>query len=70
MFNVLFIEVAIYEMALLFRSVRLGVGRPIILEAVVVIRVSLVLFLTDNILKKQVEQYRRMDWIMLWYRRR
>lgn len=39
-----FTEVAIREMTLLFRSVGLGVGRPIVLEAVVVIRVSLDLF--------------------------
>lgn len=37
------------------KSDSLGVGRPIILEAVVVISVAFALFLTDNMLKKQVE---------------
>lgn len=59
------IEIATCVMALLFSSVLLSVKRPIILAAVVVICVSLALFLTDDILQKQVEQYRRMDWIIL-----
>ena len=55
------IVVAMCAMALLFSSVRLGVGRPIILAAVLVMRVSLVRLVTDNILKKHVKQYSRMD---------
>lgn len=41
---------AIRVIALLFNSVRFGVGRPIILEAVVVMRVSLVLLETESML--------------------
>lgn len=41
---------AICIMALLFKSVRLGVERPIISEAVVVMHMSLVLFLTVSML--------------------
>ena len=39
-----------------FNSVTVGVRRPIILEAVFDVRMSLVLLLTHNMLKKQVEQ--------------
>lgn len=52
-------EVAMCAAALMFNSVRLGVGRPIILAVALVMRVSLALFLTHNMLKKQVEQCRR-----------
>lgn len=47
-------------MDLLFSSVRLGVGRPKILAAVFVMCVSLARLVTESILKKHVEQYRRM----------
>ena len=47
-------------MDLLFSSVRLGVGRPMILAAVFVMRVSLARLVTESILKKHVEQYRRV----------
>lgn len=50
------VEIAMSVMALLFKSVRLGVGKPIIVAAVVIMQGSLELFLTDNMLKKQVEQ--------------
>ena len=43
-----------------FSSVRLGVGRPMILAAVFVMRVSLARFVTESMVKKHVEQYRRM----------
>lgn len=49
-------EIAMSVMALLFKSVRLGVGKPIIVAAVVIMQGSLEPFLTDNMLKKQVEQ--------------
>lgn len=52
-----FIEVDIREMALLFRSVRLDVGRPIILEDLVVMHGSW----TDSMLKKHVEQKNGLD---------
>ncbi len=55
------IEVAIRVMALLFNSVKFDMGRPIILEAMVVIRMSLTLFLSNNMPKKQVEQYKIID---------
>ena len=44
------------EIDLLFRSVRLGVGRPMILAAVFVMRVSLTWFVTESMVKKHVEQ--------------
>ena len=47
-------------MYLLFKSERLGVGMPMILATVFVMRVSLVRFVTESMVKKQVEQYRRM----------
>ena len=53
-------ELAMRVMDLLFSSVRLGVGRPMILAAVFVMRVSLAWFVTESIVKKHVEQYRRM----------
>ena len=37
-----------------------GVGRQIILEAVFVMRASLARLVTESILKKHVEQYRRV----------
>ena len=43
-------EVARRVMALLFRSERMGVGSPIILAAVLVMRVNLVRFETDSML--------------------
>lgn len=46
------VEVAMRVMAILFNSVRLGVGKPIILAAVLVMRVSLAQFLTESMLKK------------------
>lgn len=55
---------AMHAMAFVFRSVRLGVGRPIILLALLVMDVSLEWFLTERLLKKQVEQYSRMGWII------
>ena len=48
------------EMDLLFISERLGVGRPMILAAVFVMRVSLARLVTDSMVWKHVEQYRRM----------
>ena len=51
---------AMRVMDLLFSSVRLGVGRPMILAAVFVMRVSLARLVTESILKKHVEQYRRV----------
>ena len=50
------IVVATCAMALMLSSERLGVGSPIILAAILVMRVSLVWFLTDSMLKKQMEQ--------------
>ena len=50
------IVVAMRAMALLLSSERLGVGSPIILAAIFVIRVSLVRFLTGSMLKKQMEK--------------
>lgn len=50
------VEIAMRVMALLFKSVWLGVGKPIIVAAAVIMQRSLELFLTDNMLKKQVEQ--------------
>ena len=47
---------------LLFSSVRLGVGRPMILAAVFVMRVSLAWWVTESVLKKHVEQYFKL-WI-------
>ncbi len=52
--------------ALLLNSVRLDVGRPIIFVAVLVTRVSLARVLTESMNEKQVEQYSKMGWIMLW----
>lgn len=43
------------------------VGRAIILLAFLVMNVSLEGFLTDKFLKKQVEQYSTMGWMMLLY---
>ena len=40
----------------LLSTERLGVGGQIILAAILVMRVSLVRFLTDSMLKKQMEQ--------------
>jgi len=57
-------------MALLFSSVRLAVGKPIILAAAWVMRVSLARLVTVSMLKKQMEQYSRMSWMMLWYNSR
>ena len=53
-------EFAMRVMDLWLSSVRLGVGRPMILEAVFVMRVSLARLVTESIVKKHVEQYRRM----------
>ena len=50
------IVVAMRAMALLLSSERLGVGSPIILATILVMPVSLVRFLTDSMLKKQMEQ--------------
>ena len=50
------IEVALSLLDLLFNSVRIGVGRTIILEAVFDMCMSLVHLVTDNMLKKQVER--------------
>ena len=47
---------AMRVMALQLSSERLGVGRAIILAAVLVMRVSLTRFVTESMLKKQVEQ--------------
>ena len=47
-------------MDLLFSSVRLGAGRPLILAAVFVMRVSLAQLVTESMLKKHVEHYRRI----------
>lgn len=47
-------------MAGLLRSVRLVLERLVIFAAVVMC-VSLALFLTDSMLKKEREEYRRMD---------
>ncbi len=47
---------AVRAMALQLSSVRLGVGRPVILAAVLVTCVSLTRFVTESMLKKQVEQ--------------
>ena len=60
------IEFARRLMDFLFSSVRLGMGRPMILAAVFVMRVSLARLVTESMVKKHVEQYRRMGWIMLW----
>ena len=59
------IEFAMRVMDLLFSSVRLGVGRPISLAAVLVMRVSLARLVTESIVKKHVEQYRGMGWMIL-----
>lgn len=50
-----------FAMALSFRSASFDVWRAIILEAIVVMCMSLALFLPDNMLEKQVEQYKRVD---------
>lgn len=47
---------ALRAVAVLLRSRRLGVGRPMVLAALCVICVSLLLVGVDSILKKQVEQ--------------
>lgn len=49
------IKVAVCVMDMLYRSDMFGVGKPFLLEAMVVMCVSLALFLTDSILKKQVD---------------
>lgn len=54
------VEIAMLVMALLFKSVRLGVGKPIVVAAAVTTRRSLELLLTDNMLKKQVERNRKV----------
>lgn len=51
------IDVVICVMAILLSSVRLVLGRPIILAAVLVMCMSLALFLIDIMLKKQMEYY-------------
>lgn len=47
------LELEMREIALLLSSVRLGVGMPIILAAVLVMHVSLAQLVTDSKLKKQ-----------------
>ena len=47
---------AMCMMALQLSSERLGVGRAIILAAVLIMCVSLTQFVTESMLKKQVEQ--------------
>lgn len=60
------IEDAMRAMAFVFMSVRLGVGRLIILLALMVMDASLERFLTEMLLKEQVqEQSNRMGWMML-----
>ena len=59
------IEFAMRVMDLLFSSVGLGLGRPIRLVDVLVMRVSLARLVTESIVKKHVEQYRRMGWMIL-----
>lgn len=54
-----------HEMALLFSSARLRVGRPIILAAMSEMSLSLVQLVTDTMLKKQVEQYNVMGCMIL-----
>lgn len=46
------VEAAMPVMAILFNSMRLGVGKPIILAALLVMRVSLAQFLTESMLKR------------------
>lgn len=57
---------------ILFSAVRLAVWRPIILAAALVMcKFGPVFFFeTDCMLKKQVEKYSRMDWMILWYNSR
>lgn len=53
-----------HAMALLFRSPRFGVGRTIILAALLEMHAILVRIVTDNVLKTQVEQMRNLILIL------
>lgn len=59
------IEITMCAMALLFSSVRLGAGRPIIQAAVLVMHVNFAQLVMDDMLKKQVKIMQKKEFVNL-----